>query len=99
MIALIVKTVVTVAVTSLMGYILKELKKITSQNHSTKNGMVLILRSQIVGKCEKCIEQGFISDYTRSCLEDLFEEYENLGGNHGVGALVEQAFALPPIKR
>lgn len=98
MLGIVLKTTVTVIVTSLMGYILKELKNINSQNHATKNGMVLILRSQIVGKCEKCIEQGFISDYTRSCLEDLFEEYEKLGGNHGVKALVEQAFSLPPKK-
>ena len=74
---------------SLLGYIVKS-------SHALKNSMVLLLRSQIVGKCEKYLEMGYLPDYARSCLEDLFEQYTKLGGNHGVGKLVDQCFELPP---
>lgn len=93
------RCVIPTVLTALMGFIVKELKENKKSNNATKNSIILLLRSQIVGKCEKCIEMGFISDYTRSCIEDLFKEYEDLGGNHGVKALVEQAFSLPPIRR
>lgn len=97
-IEIILKWAIPTILTGLMGYIVKELKDNKKYNYATKNSTILLLRSQIVGKCEKCIEVGYITDYTRSCIEDLFEEYNKLGGNHGVSALVEQAFALPPKK-
>lgn len=70
---------------------------IVKSNHAMKNSMVLLLRSQIVGKCEKYLEMGYLPDYARSCLEDLFNQYTVLHGNHGVGKLVDQCFELPPI--
>ncbi len=99
MLETIMKWLLTTVLTGVMGYIVKELKENKKCNSATKNSTILLLRSQIVGKCEKCIEVGCISDYTRSCIEDLYEEYEKLGGNHGVEALVNQAFSLPPVRR
>lgn len=93
------ETILTTLTTGILGWVVKELKENKKCNKATKNSIVLILRSQIVDKCEKAIEAGFLSDHTRSCIEDLFEEYEELGGNHGVKALVTQAFALPPVRR
>lgn len=76
----------------LVGFLIKG-------NHAIKQSMVLLLRSQIVGKCEKYLEMGYLPNYGRSCLEDLFKQYEILGGNHGVGSLVNQTFGLPPKKK
>lgn len=95
---IILKWAIPTILTVLYGFISKQLHDSKKNNHAMKSSMVLLLRSQIVGKCEKYMELGYLPDYARSCLEDLFEEYENLGGNHGVGALVEQCFHLPPMK-
>lgn len=92
----IISWLIPTLLTGMMGYIAKELKENKKCNKATKNSIILILRSQIVGKCEKAIEIGFLSDYTRHCIDDLFNEYELLGGNHGVKGLVEQTFSLPP---
>ena len=93
----ILKWIIPTLLAAFFGYITKELKENRSNNISMKNGMVILLRSQITGKAEKYIELGYIPDYARSCIEDLFAQYEALGGNHGVGKLVEQCFELPPV--
>ena len=72
------------------------INKINNDNNSVKDSLRLLLRSQIVGKCEQWLEVGYLPDSVRSCLEDMFEEYTKLGGNHGVNALVNQCFELPP---
>jgi hypothetical protein len=67
-------------------------------NKAMKSSMMILLRSQIVGKCEDYQRLGYLPDYARSCLNDLFEQYTALGGNHGVNVLVDKTLELPPIK-
>ena len=74
------------------------LNKINSDNGEFKDSIRLLLRSQIVGKCEQWLDVGYLPNSVRSCLEDMFEEYTKLGGTHGVNLLVKQCFVLPPKK-
>lgn len=67
-------------------------------NEAMKKSMMILLRSQIVSKCEKYQELGHLPDYARSCICDLFSQYSALGGNHGVNVLVDQTLKLPPKK-
>lgn len=69
-----------------------------TNNEAMKASMMILLRSQIVGKCENYQKEGYLPDYARNCLDDLFRQYTALGGNHGVGVLVDETFKLPPIK-
>lgn len=85
--------------TGVIGYIMKELKDNRNSNKAMKSSMILLMRSQIVGKCEKYQDMGYLPDYARSCLEDLFKEYKVLGGNHGVEKLVDKTFELPIVRR
>ena len=64
-------------------------------NKAMKNSMISLLRSQIVSKCETYIKRGFLPEYARYCLEELFKNYKALGGNHGVEKLVNKCFDLP----
>ena len=93
-----VTTILNWLITLILGGILGYIVKIYKDSKAMKQAMISLLRSQIVGKCEKCLEQGYLPDSMRLCLEDLFTQYEVLGGNHGVGKLVEQTFQLPPKK-
>ena len=61
--------------------------------------MISLLRSQIVSKVEKYMEEGYLPDYARFCLSDLFKQYKDLGGNHGLEKLVDNCLELPPIKK
>lgn len=85
--------------TGVIGYVTKELKDNRDSNRAMKQSMILLMRSQIVGKCEKYQDMGYLPDYARSCLEDLFKEYTILGGNHGVEKLVDKTFELPLVRR
>lgn len=83
----------------ILGGILGYIVKIYKDSKAMKQAMISLLRSQIVGKCELCLEQGYLQDSVRFCLEDLFTQYKLLGGNHGVSQLVEQVYQLPPKKK
>ena len=95
----IIKWGIPFILTGIITYIIKELKDNRKSNKAMKTSMVLLMRSQIVGKCEKYQEMGYLPDYARSCLEDLYKEYETLGGNHGVSKLVDKTYELPIVRR
>lgn len=64
-------------------------------NSAMKKSMLSLIRSQIVGKCETYMKQECLPEYARYCLQDLFEQYKQLGGNHGIEILVDKCFQLP----
>ena len=74
------------------------IEQISADNQNLKASIRSLLSSQIVGKCEQWLEVGYLPSHVRSCLSELYKEYKNLGGNHGVDSLVEQCLELPPKK-
>ena len=75
-----------------------KLQENDNNNKAMEKSMMILLRSQIVSKCENYQSMGYLPDYARSCLCDLFEQYTALGGNHGVNVLVDEVLKLPAIK-
>ena len=78
-----------------IDYRLEENEK---SNQAMKEATVAMLRSQIVSKCENYQKLGYLPEYARYCLTDLFKQYTALGGNHGVNVLVYEVLKLPAIK-
>lgn len=74
------------------------LQKNAKDNKIMKMSMLSLIRSQIVSKCESYNKKGFLPEYARYCLSDLFEQYKALGGNHGIEILVNNTFELPSNK-
>lgn len=98
MLDIIIKWAIPVILTGIFSFIAKELKENKESNSAMKESMIILLRSQIVSKVEKYIEEGYLPDYARSCICDLFLQYKALGGNHGVEKLVDKCLELPPLK-
>lgn len=96
MLSVIINTIISLILTAIFTFIAKELKDNKNNNEAMHDSMVLLLRSQITGKCETYLELGYLPDYARNCLEDLHTQYKVLGGNHGVEKLVDLVFSLPP---
>lgn len=95
----IIKWGIPFILTGIITYIIKELKENKSNNTAMKNGLLAIIRSQIVSKCEKYQKEKSLPEYARYCLEDLFKQYKQLGGNHGIEILVTKTFELPSVRR
>ena len=76
----------------------KQLKENRKSNDAMKASMLSLIRSQIVGKCEVYMKQGYLPEYARYCLEELFKQYKALGGNHGIEVLVNKCYELPISK-
>lgn len=91
----IIKWGVPVILTAVLSWIIKQLK----DTKALKSGLLAIIRSQIVSKCEKYQKEGCLPEYARYCLEDLFKQYKILGGNHGIEKLVDKTFELPSVRR
>lgn len=69
-----------------------------NSNKAMKEATIAMLRSQIISKCETYQKLGYLPEYARYCLTELFEQYTALGGNHGVNILVDEVLKLPSIK-
>ena len=76
----------------------KKLEDNENSNKAMKEATIAMLRSQIVSKCENYQRMGYLPEYARYCLTELFEQYTALGGNHGVNLLVDEVLKLPAIK-
>lgn len=92
---IILSWVIPLILSTIFGFLIKIIK----DNKAMKLSILSLIRSQIVGKCEKYIKEGVLPEYARYCLDDLFEQYKALGGNHGIEILVKKCFELPPIER
>lgn len=91
----IIKWGIPVVLTAVLSWIIKQLK----DTKALKSGLLAIIRSQIVSKCEKYQKEEYLPEYARYCLEDLFKQYKILGGNHGIEKLVDKTFELPSVRR
>lgn len=78
----------------LMG-IFSFLVKLFKDMGTVKSSQLSLIRSQIVSKCEKYLDQEYLPEYARYCLNELFEQYKELGGNHGIEILVNRCLELP----
>lgn len=88
------KWLIPVVLTGISGVVVK----IYKDNKAVKLALLSIIRSQIVSKCESYQSKGYLPEYARYCLEDLFVQYKALGGNHGIEILVNNTFELPSKK-
>lgn len=98
-ISVILEWAIPFVLTALCTFIASEVKDNKNNNDAIKEATISMLRSQITGKVETYLEMGYLPDYARYCLEDLYKQYSALGGNHGLDVLVNKAYNLPPVKK
>lgn len=85
---------VPLVLSTILAFLIKNYK----DSKALKESLVLLMRSQIVGKCEQWLANGYMPDSIRLCLEDMMNNYKQMGGNHGVDILVDKTLQLPPTK-
>lgn len=75
-----------------------EIEKLKVERHdyeSVKDGMLSLLRAELIRSGEKYIEQKWIPIYAKDAYENLYKAYHNLGGNGTMTQLYENVMKLP----
>jgi hypothetical protein len=104
MLDLILKWAVPFVLTSLIAFLsktildIKKLKNESNVNHEAmRSSLVALVRGEIINVTEKYFTKGYLPDHARLTLQELFDNYKVLGGNHGIDELVANCFKLMPI--
>lgn len=85
------------AVTAVLGYIIKMLTKKLNEQDSIKLGVQALLRDRIIQSHNYHMDLGFCPVYARENIEEMAEQYYNLGGNGVVHQIMDKVGELPTI--
>jgi len=75
--------------------LLSKYKKLHNKQCAIELGVQALLRSQLIQLYNKYMEIGAVPIYERENIEQLYIQYENLGGNGVMTELLEKLNALP----
>ena len=74
------------------------IKKEQAENQALRDGMKALLKINLEKECERCQRDGWCGTVKRGTIADMYAAYTGLGGNHGLGSVVEQTLALPAVE-
>ena len=75
----------------------KWLVRVLTSDKQARAGIRALLRTAIIRECKKAKHNKGIYLYDCENLTDMFEQYKDLGGNHGIEKLIEEVEKLPTI--
>ena len=79
----------------LLTAVLAKFKKTKKENDSIKEGMLSLLRAELIRSGEKYLEQRWIPIYAKDAFDKAYIAYHGLGGNGTMTQLHEQVMELP----
>ena len=82
-------------ITTVMGFVIKKLNRKISEQEAIKMGVQALLRDRILQAYNHHMERGFCPIYARENIQQLAEQYHNLGGNGVIDELLEKMKCLP----
>lgn len=81
-----------------VAFISVTLRQTVVKYKSIQNGMLSLLRAELIRSGEKYIEQGWIPYYAREAYEKAYKAYHGLGGNGSMTQLFEAVMKLPTVR-
>lgn len=72
-------------------------KTVSDQNSAVNDALKALLRDRIVTSHPILMEKEFVDIYERENLNELYDSYKTLGGNHVVDVLYEELKVLPTL--
>ena len=85
-------------VTAVLGYSVRVLNKKINEQEAIKMGVQALLRDRIIQSYNYHMDLGFCPVYARESIEEMAEQYYNLGGNGVVHQLMDKLSELPTNK-
>lgn len=66
-----------------------------NKNKSLENGMLSLLRAEIIRQHDKYTDRKYCPIYAKDALEKAYNAYHNLGGNGTITKIYNDTMALP----
>ena len=79
----------------LLTAVLNKFRKQKKENDSIKEGMLSLLRAELIRSGEKYLEKEWLPIYAKDAFDKAYIAYHGLGGNGTMTQLHEQVMALP----
>lgn len=83
--------VITAVVTGLITYV----KVVKTSVKSLKDGLLSLLRAELIRSHDKYTRKGFCPLYAKEALEKAYKAYSALGGNGAMKQVYEDTMELP----
>lgn len=84
--------------TGVFAFVGKKYHNMQKKQCATELGVQALLRAQIIHLYNKYIEIGSVPIYERENIDQLYQQYHNLGGNGVIHDLIERLNELPTPK-
>lgn len=68
---------------------------VLKQYGGLKNGMISLLRNEIIRIYEKYTNLGYCPSYMKENIEEMYISYHKLGGNGMITIMVDEIYKLP----
>lgn len=92
------ESVITYIITTLIGiaigFLGTKLKKNKKKDLAIEQGVQALLRNEIIRRYREFESKGEISILDKENLEEMFEQYKNLGGNGTVKKMMDDLLEL-----
>lgn len=85
-------------VTAILGYSVRVLNKKINEQEAIKMGVQALLRDRIIQSYNYHMDLGFCPVYARESIEEMANQYYNLGGNGVVHQLMDKLGELPTMR-
>ena len=90
-----VTTVVTSIVTGIISHFKSKKKQYTKNTKALENGMLSLLRAEIIRQHDKYTARECCPIYAKDALEKAYASYHSLGGNGTITKIYNDTMALP----
>lgn len=100
--SIVVPYLITTALGIVVGWLSSKHKKIQEkedfkqkENEALKAGVLALLRNEILRRYREYMSKGELTILDKENLEEMYEQYRNLGGNGMVKELMSELMQLP----
>jgi len=83
----------------LLTSLLSTIVCILRQYRGIKEGMISLLRNEIIRIYEKYMKMGYCPSYMKKNINEMYDSYHKLGGNGMITTMVEEIYKLPNEKK
>lgn len=79
----------------IIGFLSTKIKNHNKKDKAIEEGLVALLRNELVRRYREYETKGEMAILDKENIEDMFKQYENLGGNGTVKKMYKELLDLP----